>query len=40
MTQKFLDQSLFQNFSLENGDVQWNEYELCFPIWDLRECRI
>jgi hypothetical protein len=25
---------------LENGEVNWNDYELCFPIWDLHEGRI
>jgi hypothetical protein len=35
MTKKYLDKNLFKNFSLTNGDINWNDYELCFPIWDL-----
>jgi hypothetical protein len=40
MTRKFLSLSEFKNFNLENGEVNWNDYELCFPIWDLHEGRI
>ncbi|OGU58024.1 MAG: hypothetical protein A2X64_00375 [Ignavibacteria bacterium GWF2_33_9] len=35
MTKKYLDQNLFKNFILANGDIIWNNFELCFPIWDL-----
>jgi hypothetical protein len=35
MTRKFLDKELFKNFTIINGDIIWNDYELCFPIWDL-----
>lgn len=34
-TRKFLNQALFQNFSIVNGNLNWNDYEMCFPIWDL-----
>ncbi|MBN1184385.1 MAG: DUF2442 domain-containing protein [Bacteroidales bacterium] len=37
MTKKYLDKQLFQNYSIEYGDIIWNDYELCFPIWDLHE---
>lgn len=37
MTKKYLDEELFKAFSLEFGDIQWNDFELCFPIWDLYE---
>ena len=37
MTRKYLDESLFQSFSIEYGDIVWNDYEMCFPIWDLHE---
>lgn len=37
MTKKYLDKNLFQSFSLEYGDLIWNDYEMCFPIWDLYE---
>lgn len=37
MTRKYLDKELFQNFSINYGDIVWNDYEMCFPIWDLHE---
>lgn len=40
MTKKFLDKQLFKNYSIEYGDIVWNDYELCFPIWDLHEGQI
>ncbi len=35
MTKKYLDKKLFQSYTIEYGDLIWNDYELCFPIWDL-----
>ncbi len=40
MTRKYLDLEKFQAFYLEHGDIVWNDYELCFPIWDLHEGQI
>ena len=40
MIQKYLDLGKFKNFSFENGDLQWNDYDLCFPISDLYEGNI
>ena len=40
MTRKYLDKEMFKNFSIEYGDVIWNDYEMCFPIWDLYEGKI
>ncbi|MBE0648252.1 MAG: DUF2442 domain-containing protein [Bacteroidales bacterium] len=40
MTRRYLDKRLFADFSIEYGDIIWNEYELCFPIWDLYEGQI
>jgi hypothetical protein len=40
MTRKYLDVDVFKGFYLEHGDIVWNDYELCFPIWDLYEGRI
>jgi len=40
MTRKYLDKELFQKFSIEHGDIVWNDYELCFPIWSLYEGKI
>ncbi len=37
MTKKYLDKHLFSGFSLRYGDIVWNDYEMCFPIWDLYE---
>lgn len=40
MTKKYLDKDLFKSFTIEYGDLIWNDYEMCFPIWDLHEGRI
>ena len=40
MTKKYLDKKLFKSFAIEYGDIQWNDYEMCFPIWDLHEGKI
>ncbi len=40
MTRKYLDKEYFKAFSVEYGDLVWNDYELCFPIWDLHEGRL
>ncbi len=40
MTKKFLNKDLFKNFKIEYGDLVWNDFELCFPIWDLYEGKI
>ncbi|HAH25932.1 MAG TPA: DUF2442 domain-containing protein [Prolixibacteraceae bacterium] len=40
MTTKYLDEKLFSNFTIEYGDIIWNDYEMCFPIWDLHEGKI
>ena len=40
MSKKYLDKSLFQKFTIEYGDVIWNDYEMCFPVWDLHEGNI
>jgi len=40
MTKKYLDKDMFKGFSIEYGDIVWNNYEMCFPIWDLHEGRI
>lgn len=34
---KFLDQSKFKKFKLENGDLMWGDFDLLFPIMDLYE---
>ena len=40
MTKKYLDKNLFKSFTLLHGDIMWNDFELCFPIWNLHEGNI
>jgi hypothetical protein len=35
MAKKYLDEKLFTTYSIIYGDLIWNDYELCFPVWDL-----
>ena len=37
---KYLDKSLFQSFSLTMGNLNWNDYDLIFPISELHERKI
>jgi len=32
---KYEDKEIFKNFTLEHGEIEWNDYELAFPIYDL-----
>ena len=32
---KYKNQELFQKFNLDYGEIEWNDYELAFPIYDL-----
>ena len=32
---KYLDENNFSNFSLTDGNLNWNDYDLIFPISDL-----
>jgi hypothetical protein len=34
---RYLDLEKFKGFSLEYGDLIWDDYDLCFPIADLYE---
>lgn len=40
MTTKYQDENLFASYSLDYGDLNWNNYELCFPISDLYDGKI
>ncbi len=40
MTKKYLDKELFKSFTIEYGDLTWNDYEMCFPLWNLHEGKI
>jgi hypothetical protein len=37
---KFLDERLFQGFAIVDGNLNWNNYDLLFPIGDLLEGKI
>ena len=37
---KYQNKNLFQKFHLEHGDLEWNDYELVFPIYDLYQDKI
>jgi len=32
---KYLNLELFKKFEISFGDLQWNDYDLCFPSYDL-----
>jgi hypothetical protein len=32
---KYLDESLFNQFEIINGNLNWNDYDLIFPIEEL-----
>ena len=32
---KYLDESLFKQFEMSNGNLNWNDYDLTFPVHDL-----
>jgi hypothetical protein len=34
---KYLDEKLFQSFAIIDGNLNWNEYDLIFPVADLME---
>lgn len=38
--QKYLDEIKFQQFELIDGNLNWNDYDLIFPINDLYEGKI
>ena len=38
--QKYKNEELLKNFNLEHGEIQWNDYELVFPIYDLYQGKI
>lgn len=40
MTKKYLNKNEFKSFKVEFGDIVWNDYEMCFPVWDLHEGKI
>jgi len=32
---KYLDEERFSSFAIVDGNLNWNDYDLIFPIWDL-----
>ena len=38
--QKFLDESEFKSFTLEIGNLCWNDFEMIFPLSDLNKGKI
>ena len=37
---KYANENLFTTFKIKNGNLNWNDYDLIFPIADLYENRI
>lgn len=40
MIRKYLNLEEFKRFSIKDGDLHWNDYDLCFPVADLYEGQI
>ncbi|MFV1976827.1 MAG: DUF2442 domain-containing protein [Candidatus Scalindua sp.] len=40
LIRKYLDKQEFKKFKIDNGDLEWNDYDLCFPVADLYENNI
>ena len=40
LIRKYLTPEEFAKFEIDEGDLEWNDYDLCFPIADLYENRI
>jgi hypothetical protein len=37
---KYLDESLFTQFKIVDGNLNWNDYDMIFPIWDLYDGKV
>ncbi len=37
---KYLNENLFSKFQIVDGNLNWNDYDLIFPVWDLYNGRI
>ncbi len=37
---KYQNIDLFKRFNVNYGDLEWNDYDLAFPIYDLYENKI
>jgi len=40
LIRKYLAPNEFSKFEIEGGDLEWNDYDLCFPIADLYQNKI
>ena len=40
LIRKYIDINEFKKFKIDEGDLEWNDYDLCFPIADLYENNI
>ncbi len=38
--QKYLDEEFFSSFHIIDGNLNWNDYDLISPIWDLYNGKI
>jgi hypothetical protein len=34
---KYLDENRFRNFLIKNGNLDWGDFDMCFPIEDLHK---
>ena len=37
---KYLDEKLFSKYEIVDGNLNWNDYDLIFPVWDLYNGKI
>ena len=37
---KYLDEPLFQKFDIVDGNINWNDYDLIFPVSNLYEGKV
>lgn len=37
---KYLDESQFLSFRVVDGNLNWDDYDMIFPVWDLHQGKI
>ncbi|SHI43277.1 Protein of unknown function [Tangfeifania diversioriginum] len=37
---KYLDKTNFRNFEIVDGNINWNDYDMIFPVEDLKKGQI
>ena len=37
---KYLDEAKFKEYQVVNGNLNWNDYDLIFPVYDLYEGKL